>query len=133
MAMSMKTLSNVGKKMFTKLSPEDIVKEGISGKLMPYRFSKGMGAAIVGVSAGGAVFSEVNKSYQSSSHGHAQMAENLDRLVSIDGTGFANKVAKVSGGDKSIERDIVKNTFDNPNQFFAHNNLVFALHNRRDG
>lgn len=133
MAITMKSLANAGKKLFTKMDADEIIQEGISGKLMPYRFSKGAGAAIVGISAATAAGSEVKNAYMSAGHGYTKMAENLDRLISIDGTGFASKVSEISDGDRTITKDIVKNTFVNPNQQFAHNNLVFALHNRRDG
>lgn len=133
MAITMKTLKNAGKKVFTKLDADEIVKEGISGRLMPYRFTAGVGAAITGVSAATSIGGEVKNAYMSTGHGYTQMAENLDRLISIDGTGFANKVNEVSGGDRAITKEIVKSTFDNPNQKFAYNNLVFALHNRREG
>lgn len=65
--------------------------------------------------------------------GYTSVGENLDRLVSYDGSGFIRNFNQVSGGDPEVMRDIAKNTFDNPNQFGATGDLVFALHNMREG
>ena len=140
MALNFKTLKNtvdaVGGTVgsaFRKLSDTEILEEGLSGKLMPYRFKSGVALGLVGASAAVTTAKEASRSYSGSRLGYVTFENNLDRLVSIDGSDFLNRVTEASGGDFDIERDIVKHTFDEPNQRFAHNNLVFALHNRRNG
>lgn len=65
--------------------------------------------------------------------GYVSVGENLDRLVSYDGSGFINNINKVSGGDPEVMQDIVKNSFDKVNQMGASGDIVFALHNMREG
>ena len=65
--------------------------------------------------------------------GHVSAGENLDRLVSYDGSGFMNRINDISGGDPEVMSDIVSNTFTEPNQFGANGSIVFALHNMREG
>ena len=42
--------------------------------------------------------------------GYTSVGENLDRLVSYDGSGFIDNINKISNGDPEIMQDIVKNT-----------------------
>lgn len=65
--------------------------------------------------------------------GHISVGDNLDRLVSYDGSGFINNINQVSGGDPEIMQDIVKNTFNKSNQMGVSGDIVFALHNMREG
>jgi|GEM_PF-4292685 len=65
--------------------------------------------------------------------GKVSIGDNLDRLVSYDGTGFAQNINRVSRGNPEVMQDIVQNTFDNPNQFGVSGDIVFALHNMREG
>lgn len=65
--------------------------------------------------------------------GYVEAGENLDRLISYDGSGFMNRINEVSGGDTEVMNDIVSNTFTEANQFGADGSIVFALHNMREG
>lgn len=65
--------------------------------------------------------------------GYTSVGDNLDRLVSYDGSGFIENINQVSNGDPEIMQDIVKNSFNNVNQFGASGDIVFALHNMREG
>ncbi len=85
--------------------------------------------ATMGVSTVGAMFdsSKPNKL------GYVSVGDNLDRLISYDGSGFINNINKVSGGDPEVMQDIVKNSFSSVNQMGASGDIVFALHNMREG
>ena len=65
--------------------------------------------------------------------GYVEAGENLDRLISYDGSGFMNRINEVSGNDYEVMNDIVSNTFTEGNQFGADGSIVFALHNMREG
>lgn len=65
--------------------------------------------------------------------GYTSVGDNLDRLVSYDGSGFIDNINKISNGDPEVIQDIVKNSFNNVNQFGASGDIVFALHNMREG
>lgn len=129
MAMEKKVLGGLLK----RVSPKDIAVGGLSSKIMPYHFTKAGGAAMtVGALAvsGGA---ELVKAGNSNKLGRTTIAENLDRLVSYDGSGFAQNMKRVSRGNSEVMKDMVKNTFNSSNQWGADGNIVFALHNLREG
>ena len=65
--------------------------------------------------------------------GDISVGENLDRLISYDGSGFVEGINKISGGNPEVMQDIVKNTFKNENQIGVSGDIVFALHNMREG
>lgn len=65
--------------------------------------------------------------------GYVSVGENLDRLVSYDGSGFTKGVNKISNGNPEVMKDIVDNTFNNMNQLGVSGDIVFALHNMREG
>lgn len=91
-------------------------------------------AGITGIAmAGQTVNAMVGSDSNIAKLGYTSVGENLDRLVSYDGSGFVRNINRVSGGDPEVMQDIVKNTFNNPNQFGATGDLVFALHNTREG
>lgn len=87
--------------------------------------------ATMGVSTVGAVVN--NGGGKIAKLGYTSVGENLDRLVSYDGSGFMNNVNKVAGGDPEVMQDIVNNTFNQVNHFGASGDIVFALHNMREG
>lgn len=87
--------------------------------------------ATIGASTIGAVLDNGMSKYQKL--GYTSVGDNLDRLVSYDGSGFIENINKVSNGDPEVMQDIVKNSFDNVNQFGASGDIVFALHNMREG
>ena len=94
----------------------------------------GVGAAIgatMVVSTGGAMLENGGSRFQKL--GYTSVGENLDRLVSYDGSGFIDNINKISNGDPEIMQDIVKNSFDNVNQAGVSGDIVFALHNMREG
>ena len=65
--------------------------------------------------------------------GDISIGENFDRMISYDGSGFIEGINRISGGNTEVMQDIVENTFDNPNQFGVSGDIVFALHNMREG
>ena len=65
--------------------------------------------------------------------GYTSVGDNLDRLVSYDGSGFVNRINEVSNGDYEVMQDIVKNTFTDITQTGVSGDIVFALHNMREG
>ena len=107
--------------------------EGLSSKLIPFHFTPG---AAIGITAGATAITggtELFKSGQENKLGKISMAENLDRLYSVDGSGFAENANRVSRGDPQVMDDIVKHTFNSYNQWGADGSIVFALHNLREG
>ena len=143
MGLVTKTLGKIGKGA-KNLASKTLTKE-LTGKtlenatLYERAVGKKLNAAGVGVaigatmavSTGGAILengmSKVNKL------GYTSVGDNLDRLVSYDGSGFIKNINQVSNGDPEIMQDIVKNSFNNVNQFGASGDIVFALHNMREG
>lgn len=123
MAMAKKVLGAVFKKS---------TGEGLSTKLIPYHFTHKAAAGIV---AGGVIATsapELFKAGERNKMGPTSM-DQLDRLISYDGMGYAENVNRISRGDPEVEADITKNVFNNVNQFGADGNIVFALHNLREG
>lgn len=94
----------------------------------------GVGVAIgatMAVSTGGAMLENGGSRFQKL--GYTSVGENLDRLVSYDGSGFIENINKISNGDPEVMQDIVENSFDNVNQIGVSGDIVFALHNMREG
>lgn len=138
-----KTIGKAGKKV-GKLTNKTLTKE-LTGKALENATlyermvgkklnAGGIAALTVGtmaVSTGEAIadngMSKFNKL------GYTSVGDNLDRLVSYDGSGFIENINQVSNGDPEIMQDIVKNSFNNVNQFGASGDIVFALHNMREG
>ena len=83
------------------------------------------------VSTGGAMLENGGSRFQKL--GYTSVGENLDRLVSYDGSGFIENINKISNGDPEVMQDIVENSFDNVNQIGVSGDIVFALHNMREG
>lgn len=133
-----KAIASGGKKVAGGLLREateaELKDAGIGGKLVKKRLTKaGMGAMIGGTMAVSTVGAIGNNGSKFNKMGQISTSENLDRLISYDGSGFLNNVNKVSQGDPEVMQDIVKSTFDNVNQYGASGDLVFALHNMREG
>lgn len=124
MAMAKKVLGSIFKKS---------TGDGLSSKLMPVNFTA---PAALTITAGATTIAggkELFKSGQENKLGRISMADNLDRLYSVEGTGFADNANRVSRGDPEVMQDIVKNSFSNSSQWGADGALVFALHNLREG
>lgn len=138
-----KAVGKVGKKT-GKLANKTLTKE-LTGKtlenatLYERTVGKKLNAAGIGVAAGatmaistgGAMLENGGSRFQKI--GYTSVGENLDRLVSYDGSGFINNINKVSNGDPEVMQDIVKNSFNNVNQTGVSGDIVFALHNMREG
>lgn len=95
--------------------------------------AKGVALATVGtmgVSTAGAIITNGSKTNKL---GYISVGDNLDRLVSYDGSGFINNINTISGGDTEVMQDIVRHSFDKPNQISTSGDIVFALHNMREG
>lgn len=138
-----KTIGKAGKKV-GKLTNKTLTKE-LTGKALENATlyermvgkklnAGGIAALTVGtmaVSTGEAIadngMSKFNKL------GYTSVGDNLDRLVSYDGSGFIENINQVSNGDPEIMQDIVKNSFNKVNQFGVSGDIVFALHNMREG
>ena len=103
--------------------------ERIMGKKLNAKGVAVATGATMGVSTVGAMTNST-KPYKL---GHVSTEENLDRLISYDGSGFLKNVNKVSGGDPEVMQDIVKNSFNSVNQMGTSGDIVFALHNMREG
>ena len=138
-----KAAGKVGKKV-GKLTNKTLTKELTGDALENATFyervagkklnAAGVGAAIgatMVVSTGGAMLENGGSRFQKL--GYTSVGENLDRLVSYDGSGFIDNINKISNGDPEIMQDIVKNSFDNVNQAGVSGDIVFALHNMREG
>ena len=138
-----KAAGKVGKKV-GKLKNKTLTKEltgdalenatlyerAIGKKLNTAGVGVAIGATMV-VSTGGAMLENGGSRFQKL--GYTSVGENLDRLVSYDGSGFIDNINKISNGDPEIMQDIVKNSFDNVNQAGVSGDIVFALHNMREG
>jgi hypothetical protein len=113
---------------------QELKDAGFAGSLVKKRLTKrglvALGAGTMAVSTAGAVGNNGSKFNRM---GNISTAENLDRLVSYDGSGFLNNINRVTQGDPEVMQDVVDNSFDNLNQFGASGDLVFALHNMREG
>lgn len=114
---------------------EEMAENGLSGVLMSKRLTVA-GATVLGA---GAVIKDSGRTLKegySGKHGRIgkiSFEENLDRLISYDGSGFADLVDDVAGDDYLAKQDIIQKTFSNPGQGGVSGNIVFALHNRREG
>lgn len=138
-----KAAGKVGKKV-GKLTNKTLTKEltgdvlenatlyerAVGKKLNAAGVGAAIGATMV-VSTGGAMLENGGSRFQKL--GHTSVGENLDRLVSYDGSGFIDNINKISNGDPEVMQDIVKNSFDNVNQAGVSGDIVFALHNMREG
>lgn len=130
---------NVGKKVgkaLTRVPKEAMEDQTLYGRLVGRSLNAGGVAALtagtMGISTINAMVDGVDNS-KVAKLGYVSAGENLDRLVSYDGSGFMNRINDISGGDSEVMSDIVSNTFSEPNQFGANGSIVFALHNMREG
>lgn len=108
---------------------------GFAGDLIKKRLTLAGAAVVTAGTMGVATANEIGNSGMTKFNrlGDISVGENLDRLISYDGSGFVDSINSVSQGDPEVMNDIVKNTFSQTNQFGASGDLVFALHNRREG
>ena len=126
----------VGKDLFTKELTGEMLEnaslyERVAGRKLN---KKGVGMAIgatMGVSTVSAILDNGGTKFQKL--GHTSVGDNLDRLVSYDGSGFMNSVNNISHGNPEVMQDIVRNSFDEVNQTGVSGDIVFALHNMREG
>jgi hypothetical protein len=118
---------------FRKATVEEVASNGLSGKLVPYRLKPAATVALTAGAVAATTGPELVRAGQSNKVGYTSFAENLDRLISYDGSGFAGAVNRAAKGNTEVMRDIVQHTFTNPNNFGADGNIVFALHNLREG
>ena len=138
MALTKKILGGAKKagKFFTKELTEQQLKdasiyERVAGRKLNKRGVAALTVGAIGVSTVNSVADNGLGKFQKL--GNVGVGENLDRLVSYDGSGFINNLSKVSQGDIGIETDIVQNAFNNVNQTGVSGDIVFALHNMREG
>lgn len=129
-------LGRVITKATTKSIPRSAMAEQtLYGRLLGKKLNGAGVAALIGgtmaVSTGRAVFDNGGSKF--AKLGYTSIGENLDRLVSYDGSGFVKGANRIANGDPEIMQDIVDNTFTNINQMGASGDIVFALHNMREG
>ena len=139
MAISKVSKSKVGK-LTKRALVKDISAEALKDASLYERLAGkkltgvGVGALVagtMGVSTINAVADNGLSKFQKL--GDVSVGENLDRLVSYDGSGFINNINNVAGGNSEVMQDIIKNSFDNINQVGVSGDIVFALHNMREG
>lgn len=113
-----------------------LAKKGADGA-MQYKTVTGLGfAAMAAVPMIGSTGKVIAGSTTQSARGMVSVADNMERFVSYDGSGFINNVDDVAGGDPAILNDIVNHTFTSQKSTFSDNSLndiVFALHANREG
>lgn len=138
MGLAKKVLSGAKKtgKFLTKEMTEQELKDGsiyerLAGRKLNKKGVAALTLGTMGVSTVDAALNDGMGKYRKL--GDISVGENLDRLVSYDGSGFINNLSNVSQGDIGIETDIVKHAFTNPNQSGVGGDIVFALHNMREG
>lgn len=129
-----KGATKLGGKAFTKELTEEALKDStLYERMIGKKLNAGGVAALtvgaMAVSTGGAIVDN----FGNKKLGYTSVGDNLDRLVSYDGSGFVNGINKISGGDYGVMQDIVQNTFDDINQTGVSGDIVFALHNMREG
>jgi hypothetical protein len=138
MAISFKKLGKgivdgLGKSVIKDIPEEAMENQTFYGRLIGKQLTPGgLGLLTLGT-MGVSTVNNVLSSDRIANLGHVSVADNLDRLISYDGSGFIKRVNEVAGGDPAIMKDIVENAFDEPNQFGATGSIVFALHNMREG
>lgn len=129
-----KATKGIGKALTKEVT--DMNDQTLYGRLVGRRLNNlgavALTAGTMGVTTLNAMADNVNNS-KIAKLGYTSASDNLDRLISYDGSGFLNRINEVSGNDPEVLSDIVSNTFTNPNQFGANGDIVFALHNMREG
>lgn len=125
----------VGKKLLKDMTEEELKDASLYERILGKKLNAGGVALLTGgtmaVSTVGAISNNGLSKFQKM--GNTSVGDNLDRLVSYDGSGFVQNINRVSKGNPAVMQDIVQNTFDNPNQFGVSGDIVFALHNMREG
>ena len=113
-----------------------LAKKGADGT-MQYKTLTGAGFAVAAAVPMAATTGRVvTGSSAQSARGMVSVADNMDRFISYDVSGFVNNVDDVAGGDPAILNDIVNHTFTSQRSAFSDNSLndiVFALHANREG
>ena len=113
-----------------------LAKKGADGT-MQYKTVTGLGfAAMASVPILGSTGKVVSEAGNQSARGMVSVADNMERFISYDGSGFINNVDDVAGGDPAILNDIINHTFTSQRSAFSDNSLndiVFALHANREG
>lgn len=126
----------IPKPTLTKDIAEETMKEQtLYGRLLGKELNVGGVIGITGLSMATSTANAVsqNGGEKFAKLGYVTAGENLERLISYDGSGFMNRINEVSNGDYEVMSDIVQNTFTEPSQFGANGSIVFALHNMREG
>lgn len=113
-----------------------LAKKGADGT-MQYKTVTGLGfAAMASVPILGSTGRAVTEMGNQSARGMVSVADNMERFISYDGSGFVNNVDDVAGGDPAILNDIINHTFTSQRSIVSDNSLndiVFALHANREG
>jgi hypothetical protein len=137
-------IKNASPKLTEKLSFVDkgfqkasgIAKEAADGTMQYKTLTKGGLMAVAAVPMGLSTIKTLSGSSTQSSRGMVSVADNMERFISYDGSGFVNNVNDVANGDPEILSDIVNHTFSSQRGVFNDNSLndiVFALHANREG
>lgn len=130
-----KGTAGVAKRLVKDMTEEELKDASLYEKILGKKLNAGGIALLTGgtmvASTVGAISN--NGLAKAQKMGYTSIGDNLDRLVSYDGSGFVQNINRVSKGNPAVMQDIVKNTFDNPNQIGVSGDIVFALHNMREG
>ena len=113
-----------------------LAKKGADGKMQYKTLTKGGFLAMASIPMIGSTGKAIAGSSTQSARGMVSVADNMERFISYDGSGFINNVDDVAGGDPAILNDIVNHTFTSQRSVLNDNSLndiVFALHANREG
>lgn len=113
-----------------------LAKKGADGAMQYKTLTKGGFGALAAFSMLNSTGKAISDSSYRTSRGMVSVADNMERFVSYDGSGFINNVDDVAGGDPAILNDIVNHTFTSQRSVISDNSLndiVFALHANREG
>lgn len=128
--------NKTGIKMTKEIAEDAMEDQTLYGRLIGKTLTPwGVGAVTIGTmgfSTGNAILDNGGSKF--ANLGNVSFSEEgLDRLIGYDGEKFAKGVNKISGGDTGVKQDVVKNSFNSINQLGASGDIVFALHNMREG
>lgn len=104
------------------------------GDFLPYRMT---GLGIATATIGGALVNggdELIGSYNAMYIGRTS-ADQMSRLTSVDSSGIIEASRQLSRGNRGVQQEILASAFDTGalNTYGARGDLVFALHNLREG
>lgn len=130
-----KGTAGAAKKLVKEMTEEELKDASLYEKILGKKLNAGGVALLTGGTMVASTVGAISNNGLSKAQkmGYTSVGDNLDRLVSYDGSGFVQNINKVSKGNPAVMQDIVQNTFTSPNQVGVSGDIVFALHNMREG